>query len=283
MNGVVTWREVLHQMAIEGMIFGFQDTTALPHLLTRHMGLGGLAQSFDTPLWTLHLEFLGSFLVLFLVLLRAVAQTWVWRSICIALIIAFPASPLCLFVIGHLVAPSLHETTGNRSLRWLYVACLVTGLVLCSGQLFSATIWVTDHLPQWQSGQRTTSFSIQNMIGALLIFLGLSQMPSLRGLFCGPLLQWLGRISFSLYLTHFPLLFTVISMLFLCLLPLVGYAASITLCSAVGLATSLFVAVGFERLVDRPAIRLSRLLGASGTKFLGSPNDAVTSRATVDK
>ena len=62
----------------------------------------------------------------------------------------------------------------------------------------------------------------------------------------------LGRLSFSIYLLHFPILFT-----------LVAFAAlhvPIGVVFVLFLLLTLFAAIVFERWVDRPAIALSRLV-----------------------
>jgi len=61
----------------------------------------------------------------------------------------------------------------------------------------------------------------------------------------------LGRWSFSIYLLHFPVLFTLICLVY------VG-TASVAIAFVLFLCITLIAAIAFERLVDRPAIALSR-------------------------
>jgi peptidoglycan/LPS O-acetylase OafA/YrhL len=71
----------------------------------------------------------------------------------------------------------------------------------------------------------------------------------------------LGKVSFSLYLVHFPLLSTGVAASFAILAGTLPYAADVTLAGIAGIAASLALAVAFERWVDHPAIKLSRMIG----------------------
>jgi peptidoglycan/LPS O-acetylase OafA/YrhL len=68
------------------------------------------------------------------------------------------------------------------------------------------------------------------------------------------LCRHLGRLSFSIYLLHFPILFTIVCLTYT-VVPSVGIAFLLFL------ALTLLAAIGFERTVDRSAIALSRRLG----------------------
>jgi peptidoglycan/LPS O-acetylase OafA/YrhL len=76
-----------------------------------------------------------------------------------------------------------------------------------------------------------------------------------------PVMRWLGKLSFSLYLVHFPLLFTCVAAHFTVLDRFLPYGLSVTIASLTGIAISLLTAIPFERWIDRPAIRLSRTAG----------------------
>jgi peptidoglycan/LPS O-acetylase OafA/YrhL len=71
---------------------------------------------------------------------------------------------------------------------------------------------------------------------------------------------WLGRMSFPIYLLHWPVMMTIGSMVFLLASPLGQHAAAIAALLA-GLLVTLPLAILFERFVDQPAIALSRFFG----------------------
>lgn len=90
-------------------------------------------------------------------------------------------------------------------------------------------------------------------IGAVIIILLALRSEFFKQLLNRPSLQWLGRISYSLYLTHF-----LIIALLLQFLPLSWpMAVRIT----IAIITSLGFAEIFHRLIEAPSIALSRTLG----------------------
>ncbi|MDR3532441.1 MAG: hypothetical protein P4L90_18050 [Rhodopila sp.] len=65
---------------------------------------------------------------------------------------------------------------------------------------------------------------------------------------------------FSLYLSHFPLLFTCVAACFTLLGSNLPYGANVAIVTVTGIAASLVIAVRFEHWIDRPAILLSRMV-----------------------
>jgi peptidoglycan/LPS O-acetylase OafA/YrhL len=229
---------VLHQMALEGMLTGYRNFSLLPDRLAAALGLAPLLSgSFDGPVWTLHLEFFGSLLVLLLVAVAAACR----RALSVgcvggAFVVALLWNPLLsLFIIGHVLTPLLGGASPNRRYRVVGWVCLLVGIAM-SADLASP-------LP-----------------GEVLIFVGVGLLPMVQRWLGGALAQRLGTLSFSIYLVHFPLLLTVVSLLFRSLARSLPYDAALAVCVAFGVPLTLVVAVLFERLVDRPAILLSRSL-----------------------
>jgi peptidoglycan/LPS O-acetylase OafA/YrhL len=67
-------------------------------------------------------------------------------------------------------------------------------------------------------------------------------------------------MSFSLYLVHFPILFTVSSALLIGLAGILPYGLAALVSTVLGIAATFAASTLFERFIDRPAIRLSRRL-----------------------
>jgi peptidoglycan/LPS O-acetylase OafA/YrhL len=94
----------------------------------------------------------------------------------------------------------------------------------------------------------------------VLVFAGVAVLlPARRALQAGPV-QALGRLSFGIYLTHFPILFTVVAASWTALHGHVPGWSNLGLSLALLLAATLLAASGFERWIDRPAIALGRWL-----------------------
>ncbi len=98
----------------------------------------------------------------------------------------------------------------------------------------------------------------QFSIGETLLFVGICLIPALRSGLEKPFLKKLGKLSFSIYLVHFPILLTISCATFLLLNGHTSYALAATGASIVGIGLTVPVAVAFQMLIDQPAINLSR-------------------------
>ena len=99
-------------------------------------------------------------------------------------------------------------------------------------------------------------------LGALAVVAGVLGSRPLQLVFECEICQWLGRLSFPLYLVHVPLLYTLVAAAAIGLAPL-----SATRIAALGtafLALAFALAWLFEKTVDQPVLALNRRL--AGTK-----------------
>lgn len=96
-------------------------------------------------------------------------------------------------------------------------------------------------------------------VGAALIIVAAMGWPAFRGALEGRTPQWLGRVSYSLYLVHVPILAT---------LTYLWGSANWPWVMAVGIPASLIMAELFHRFVEAPAHRLAKAAGASSTRLL---------------
>ena len=81
----ISLASIAHQIALEGLLAGFDGWSLLPGWISDRLDLVGRAHAFDTPLWTLHIEFCGSLLIMLLVAVRASASRGAYHAICIIL------------------------------------------------------------------------------------------------------------------------------------------------------------------------------------------------------
>lgn len=107
-----------------------------------------------------------------------------------------------------------------------------------------------------------TSATLSEISGALWIFVMALGSTTLRELLSRPFPQWLGRISYSLYLCHFALVLFLINALY------PGYTFTQIVMLAVALAFVL--ASLLYRYVELPAITMSRIVGRR-LMYLGQP------------
>ncbi|MDE2006202.1 MAG: acyltransferase family protein [Rhodospirillales bacterium] len=256
------------------MLAGYAETSLFaplaPHLMS-------VFASADTPIWSLHLELWGSALVLGLVWLRARrAAWWAWALALCWLLIG--ANALLLFAAGHVLSVLAREqgwldTPGGVVRRRAGWGVMAAGAWIAAGHWFPG-VEALHVLAAIAPALRAYTWFFWNLeIGALLVFVGvLLSAPAQRAL-AGPLPQFLGRLSFPIYLLHFPIMLGLGAAVFARLHPLGGAVATLGALAVGGMAT-FALAIGFEIAVERPAIALSRRFGrgpvAPGSGMVGA-------------
>lgn len=258
----ITPAQALADMSGLSLITGSAETTLfgsvarfLPHW----------SASVDPPSWSLHLELWGSALVLVLVWLRA-RHTWL-HSVALMLCAWFiGVNALNLFALGSVLSlmargpwfPTLIACRGRRALG---VALVAVGIWVEYGGWLPALRWLQETDAARALVHPFAWFSLSQECAAVLIFVAVLLLPELHGLLRGRLVQWLGKLSFAIYLLHFPIMRELGCAAFTMAVGWIGQGAAACLALVVGLAATFLVAVPFERVVDRSAIALSRRCG----------------------
>ncbi|OYW12052.1 MAG: acyltransferase [Acidiphilium sp. 37-67-22] len=258
---------VLRDAVLNSVLTGYSGANGFPFL--RHLiPMPDLLHAFDPPTWTLNVELSGSVLCLGLSFVERRRRALLPYVIA-ALALWLGASQWFLFAFGYAMAgrremgrremgqPEIGQREiGPGRLRAAgAVVALIAGILLCR-LTPTAPVLLLHALLRHQHPPDPFHFS--NQIGAILIFLGVLNLPRAQALLERRLPQFLGRISFSLYLVHFPVMATLGCGVFITLAPRFGAVAGCLGALAVGLAATLPIAVLFERHVDRLAVRLSR-------------------------
>ena len=135
---------------------------------------------------------------------------------------------------------------------------LLLGLALCATKDWPIIEWLRIALCRTELACAPSLFQFQSQLGAIAIYAGVLCCPFVWPVLQSPLCRRLGRLSFSIYLLHFPILFTLVCLVFVTL-PSVAFSFLLFI------ALTLFAAVPFERWIDRPAIALSRRVIASSS------------------
>ncbi len=251
---------IVHQAGLEGLLAGYREMSVLTPAARDWFGLVPLVRSFNAPLWTLHIEFVGSLIVLGLVALRQAIGRIPHLIACLLLIAALASSLLSLFIVGHLAAAWLRTSAASRKNLMLGIGLVELGILLDTTDTMGFMTWLHDLLPTPFIGKAVTAAEAQRMAGAAALFLGVACLPQAQNWLSRAGVRWLGKISFSLYLTHFPVLFTAASAAFVAITPHLPYLLAVLVVTVAGSLLSMVIAVGFEAAVDGPAIRLSRLV-----------------------
>jgi len=200
------------------------------------------------PLWTLKIEFIGSIYILLFFLAKPARHTSIPMVLACLLLHAVHADQ-SIYYIAIFAGAALHRVRLPRAGQLILFA---TGLYLGAYQHFRV---IYDFLPAphiWD----TKSF--YNALGATLLCAAVLSGFGQRFL-DRPAVQYLGRISFSIYLLHFIVLCSLASAFYVHFPrdPLhIGAGFILYLACCIGCAWL------FERWIDRPAIALSRRFGA---------------------
>lgn len=250
----------VHDAFAQAPFLGYWETSLLRNLPLPSPP-SSVTAAYVAPLWTLSIELQGSFMLLaFVACARLNRSLWA-ITVCAAGVYFCRTYFLC-FVVGHLLAMT-DAVEWFRRRSGVALAVMAAGGMLCciAGEIPSAAAIAERHyeaLSWLPSSPRPLE-----MIGALLIFLAL--VGSARAM---RLLEWrpligLGRISFPLYLIHWPILFGFSAALYVVLAQVVGGEAARVGGAGAAIALSLLAACAFAP-VDRWSIAASRRLRASG-------------------
>lgn len=220
----------------------------------------------NNPLWSLRWEVAFSLaLPLFVVIGVLTRRRWLFALAGAWLLVllgnfSYSISLLYLpvFLLGVVLAVKLDVIlawAGRRSRSSL--AALAIGVLLLSAVLLPAR-WI-----MWSINPGAeTLFHIASsfvVLGALGVVLVAVAWPPASWLLSTPPFRWLGRISFSLYLVHVPIIIAVNAIL---------GGTNLLLGAAISVAVAVPIALLFSRFIETPAHRAARVVGReSSTRF----------------
>ncbi|AOJ86922.1 hypothetical protein WS87_09655 [Burkholderia sp. MSMB0856] len=252
---------LMKDVIVNSMIVGYGQASvfsAFPAFTSSAL-LTPMVGAVNPPLWTLHLEFWGSMVLLIItILIRNLSAWWTWVAM-LTLFVLSGTSFLMLFLVGFaccLISRSSRPTTSRaRSIAGailLFAGC-VAACMPTTGTI-QAVHELTRSLPIMHA---LDPFQLQCEISALLLFSGVFLWPAMRSLLSSKVPQWLGKVSFSLYLVHFSILLTLGCAVFSWLHPH-GYLMAFFGATSIGTLVSLYAAALFGRAVDQKSIRLAQ-------------------------
>jgi peptidoglycan/LPS O-acetylase OafA/YrhL len=245
-----------------------------------------IAGSYDSSLWTMKIEFLGSVLIFVVATIAAVVpparRDGAVLALCALAVVAFWNDYLMLFPVG--VALEIFARRGGftpspaRGHRLVLAGVVGVGLLLGAmpdyanpWRIYQALLAATPKFRLWNPALGMPDPAFWHGLGAVLLVYGLLASPALQKFFTHKICLFLGRISFPLYLVHVPILCSVGCGVFLRLtaqsLP---YAAAVALAVLSFVAVSLLTAWGAYYAVERPTLRLSRRVGERVDAALGA-------------
>jgi peptidoglycan/LPS O-acetylase OafA/YrhL len=208
-------------------------------LVTGPSGLNG-------PLWSLRLEVIFSLLLPVYVLFALALRRWLLPVIIAALVVTEAgftfgnplAAYLSVFAVGVALAVEwdrLGAFIRSRHPSWGVALLVLAGLLLLNRWLVPTPV--------------STSLTVA---GAALLVVSFGWSPAARRVGASRIVQHLGRLSFSLYLVHWPVVVTVALLL--------EDDVPVLLRVTTGVLVSLLVAELFYRLVEGPSHTFAKLL-----------------------
>jgi peptidoglycan/LPS O-acetylase OafA/YrhL len=231
--------------------------------------------SYNALLWTMKFEWFGSLLIF---LLASLLPRTRWRLLVAAILLVCLAEVptyaiLYLFLAGMILHdltawPIMRGSPSTASVRrllefvgfllvgfGLYLPRLIMVMVDAQGMPLDILLWLRQVFPSWQ-GDRW-------MVAAVPVVAGVLLSARLKCWLSLPLCQFLGRISFPLYLFHLTIILSLGSWLLLTLLPHMNLAMAACFTFVMTAAVALAVAWLMTYLVEMPTLRLAARFGVT--------------------
>ncbi|CAN7317231.1 acyltransferase [Microbacterium sp. LjRoot45] len=222
----------------------------------------------NNPLWSLHWELLYSILLPFATALALLVRRWALTAVIVCCAISlvgrvFEQSELLyfpIFLIGTIMAarmPDLLAWVERPRARWFMPTFAAASVVMLIAS------WLARPIAPSGSELSHVLWALAAPGAAGIVVVSLAWAPAIRFLETRPL-QWLGKISFSLYLVHVPVLATLAFALGSDQWPLIGI---------IGIPLSLLVAWAFYQAVEarihQAARRVHRAVAARANRRAG--------------
>jgi len=256
-NTDVSWFQLIRDGIANALFLGYSDLPGAAFLAPWQQPT---EQSFVVPLWTLSIEFYGSLIVLALCWCARRSRALWWMVVLCGAVFTIRSAYICFFV-GHLLASFDRAERPVPASKLLPVFCILFGVFLC----VLAQAWQPDWLRSLCTSSTWLLFPGQfapmqlKTFGAILVLVGLIDLQVARDLLSRPWLVERSKLSFPLYLIHWPILCGPAAALFLLLNGVVGIELARLIAIVAGICLA-FAASTFFLPLDRRALELSRAL-----------------------
>jgi len=256
-NTEVSFLAVIRDGVVNALLLGYRNLPGVAFLAPWQQPV---EQSFVAPLWTLSIEFYGSMIVLGLCWCARRSRALWWVMVLAGAAFTIRSAYICFFV-GHLLASFDRAERPVPASRLLPVFSILFGVLLC----VLAEVWQPQWLrslcadPTWLLFPGQFAPMQQKTFGAILVLVGIIDLEAARKFLSRPWLVARSKLSFPLYLIHWPILFGPAAALFLLLNGVIGIELA-RIAAIVGGICLAFVCSSLFLGVDARALELSRAL-----------------------
>jgi peptidoglycan/LPS O-acetylase OafA/YrhL len=183
----------------------------------------------------------------------------------VAALVAIAVMLLASGLEGYLAFPAgalIFELKARNDLRISWIAALALAaaaialsiLAVTPGARYAAV--AAEHVIYI----RVDELPLLNSIGATMVVLALSSPSPAQDIFMTRLPRFLGRISYSLYLIHMPLLYTLFAWFYLAL-DIFGHPVATAVWCGAFIAVALLAARAMTIAIDEPTVNFFRMIG----------------------
>jgi len=213
--------------------------------------------SINPVLWTIGIELFGSILVIGIV--WAIPEYKRRMLVCTAIVVLMAGQNWWpAFAMGVIAADITTRFELSERFRRVVVFLLVISAIwLGSYPDFGSDKGIWQYLPVGPG----RSLDFYSSTGAFFLVMAVCFSKSAKSIFSSRIFVYLGGISYSLYLVHFPLMLCCASYFVLRALRMFSYWDAIFIAFIPSMALMFICAEVFKRLVDIPSIRISCLIG----------------------
>jgi peptidoglycan/LPS O-acetylase OafA/YrhL len=216
-----------------------------------------IEQSFVTPIWTLSIEFYGSIVILFLCWCARRSRYLWWTASVLGALFAIRSAYICFFV-GHLLAVVHRAERPVSKHEMLPMALVVSGVACCVVTDVWQPAWLVtlcSYETHWLFPGQLPPMQ-QKALGAALVLAGIIDLQVCRNFLSKPWLVAYSRLSFPIYLIHWPIMCGLAATAFVYLSKIFSMHLAQVCALTLGIAGTAAGSIVFAA-VDRYALGLS--------------------------
>lgn len=206
--------------------------------------------TFNPPLWSLKVEMLGSIFLLLTLITFPPKHFFLGMVFSLSLLFAyFGYSRFFLWILAIFSGALIHRIPVSITTMPFNIICVTLGLYFGAFQFGNANYsWLPKFGGQMQK-------DIPNIVGAVLLLTPLLKRDF--SIFNNRVGKYIGRLSYSVYLLHFPILCSLSCYMYLSSGPL----SNLFTMYSFYIVTTFACAHVFERFIDRPSHKIARQFG----------------------